>query len=256
MIEYRYGLLSEETLEKLYDMGIYPIEEDFKKEEKQYVVYYDETLPELVPEKYISCKDVDETGWDVKWKDYIKPGFLTETIRFEFDTDISPDENTIIINPSMAFGTGTHPTTKCAAKLLEKVAKGRIVVDAGCGSGILAITASVRGAEKVYAFDIDPSALPNTYENIALNNIRNISAWAGGVESFCGKADVFTANIITSVLKIIHPYVMSIRPEYIVYSGILISEYDEFMKDIDTEGYSVVETTENEEWKGVMLKCL
>lgn len=255
MLEYRYGELSEKTLELLEDMGIYPIEEEFKGEERCFVIYFDETLPELIDESYISCKPVEETGWDEKWKDYIKPGFLTDTLRFEFDPSIEPDKDIILINPSMAFGTGTHPTTRCAARLLEKVCAGYTVADVGCGSGILALAALKRGAVRAYAFDNDPVALFNTYENIALNRAGNIYAWAGGIESFKGGAEIIITNIITSVLTVIHPYVLNLRPAYIVYSGILGSEYDEFIDSLKLEGYQVTDTAAIDEWRGVLFKC-
>lgn len=243
------------TREILAELGIYPIEEDFKGESVCNVIYFDETLPEIIEEQYLTRTPVEDTGWEEKWKEFIKPGNLTDSIRYEFDASIQSDENTIIINPSMAFGTGTHPTTKCAAELLENVCSGKNVIDAGCGSGILAITASKRGAAKVYAFDNDPVALFNTYENISLNHIDNIYAWAGVIESFRGEVQVVVANIITSVLKIIHPHVMALRPEYIIYSGILDSEYGEFISSLKLEGCEVAGESSHKEWRGVLIKC-
>jgi ribosomal protein L11 methyltransferase len=254
MYEYRYGNLTEETIEMLSDKGIYPIQESFKGEGECFIIYYDETLPQIIDQDYISRTLVEETGWEDKWKEFIKPGDLTDNIRYEFDADIEPNENTILINPSMAFGTGTHPTTRCAAQLLEDKCSGKTVMDVGCGSGILALAASKRGAEKVYAFDIDPVSLINVFENIELNKADNISAWAGTIESFSGEADVVVANIITSVLNVIHPHVLELKPEYIVYSGILDSEYDEFIAGLDLDGYEVVESNQVDEWRGVLLK--
>lgn len=255
MYEYRFKQLAEESVTKLEDNGIYPIEEDFKNQDICFVVYYEDGLDGLIPDEWYSKVEVEETGWDTKWKEFIKPGNLTETIRYVFELDTEPDDNTIIINPAMAFGTGTHPTTRCAARLLEKVADGKTVADAGCGSGILAIAASKRGAKAVYAFDIDPDALGNTYENIANNRADNVTAWVGGIESLKVKTDVVVANIITSVLNMIHPYVLDIMPEYIVYSGILLDEYDDFMAELDLSSYEIVEKTSEAEWCGVLLKC-
>lgn len=255
MLEYRYGELSEKTLEILADLGVYPIEEDFKGESVCNVIYFDETLPELIEEEYISCVDVEDTGWEEKWKEYIKPGNLTPTIRYDFDLNKTPDSETILINPSMAFGTGTHPTTRCAAQLLEKVCEGKTVLDIGCGSGILAIAASKKGAKEVCAFDNDPVALVNVAENIKLNRIDNITAWAGEITGFSGSAEVVVANIITSVLNIIHPDVLKLKPEYIVYSGILGSELEEFIAGLDLADYEMIDTTGIEEWRGVLLRC-
>lgn len=255
MYEYRYGELAEEIIEKLADLGIYPIEETFKGEARCNVIYYDETLTEIIEDDYISRTLVEETGWEEKWKEFIKPGNLTDNLKYDFDIDKDVSSDTILINPSMAFGTGTHPTTRCAAELLEKVCEGRRVLDAGCGSGILAIAASKCGAEEVFAFDIDDIALVNTYENIKLNRVDNIHAWAGEIGGFRGDADVVVANIITSVLNYIHADVLALKPEFIVYSGILDSEYDDFMSQLDTSGYDIVESNGVEEWRGVLLKC-
>jgi ribosomal protein L11 methyltransferase len=255
MFEYRFEYLSEESFEILSDNGIYPIEEDFKGVGKCFIVYYGEGLEELISEAAFSCEEVQDTGWDEKWKEYLKPGNLTPTIKYNFDTDKEPDENTIVINPSMAFGTGTHPTTKCAARLLEGIVDGKKVIDVGCGSGILAIAAAKRGATQVSAFDIDPVALPNTLENIKMNRV-DVKAWTGEIDSYKGEADVVIANIITSVLKMIHPAVLSLKPEYIVYSGILDEEYEDFLNMIDISDYEVVDTNSDAEWRGVLLKCL
>lgn len=255
MYEYRFKQLTEESVEILADNGIYPIEEDFKNEELCFVVYYGDGLQELIPDEWFAKVEVEDTGWDTKWKEFIKPGNLTDTIRYVFELDAEPDRDTIIINPAMAFGTGTHPTTRCAARLLENVVDGKTVADAGCGSGILAIAASKRGAKSVYAFDIDPDALGNTYENIALNKADNVTAWVGGIESLSVKTDVVIANIITSVLNMIHPYVLDIKPEYIVYSGILLEEYDEFIAQLDLKDYEPVQKVSEAEWCGVLLKC-
>ncbi|MGE4266229.1 MAG: 50S ribosomal protein L11 methyltransferase [Deferribacterales bacterium] len=255
MYEYRFKQLSEESVTTLEDMGIYPIEEDFKGQDICFVVYYGEGLEDIIKDEWYQKVEVDETGWDTKWKEFIKPGNLTDTLKYVFDLDAEPDKETIIINPAMAFGTGTHPTTRCAAKLLEDVVDGKTVADAGCGSGILAIAASKKGAKAVYAFDIDPDALGNTLENIALNRASNVQAWTGGIESLGVKTDVVVANIITSVLNMIHPSVLEIKPEYIVYSGILSEEYEEFMKELDIKDYEIVRTETEAEWCGVQLRC-
>ncbi|MGE4317878.1 MAG: 50S ribosomal protein L11 methyltransferase [Deferribacterales bacterium] len=255
MYEYRFKQLSDDSVLALEDRGLYPIEEDFKGQDICFVVYYEDGLEDIIPDEWFSKVEVQDTGWDTKWKEFIKPGNLTDSLKYIFDTDGVSDENTIIINPAMAFGTGTHATTRCAARLAEPIVSGKTVADVGCGSGILAIAAAKRGATNLYAFDIDPDALGNTIENIELNRCNNIKAWTGGIESLGVKTDVVIANIITSVLKMIHPSVLDIRPEYIVYSGILQEEYEEFMKEIDINDYEIVNTAQEAEWCGVLLKC-
>lgn len=257
MKEYRYFIRSEELEEALLDMELTVIEDDFKNEEVVFIVYSQDDLSSVFNDfgMEFTVKDVSETGWEDKWKEFLQPGWLTDNVYYCFDTETSaPHGRVVRIIPALAFGTGTHATTQAAARLLEGVAEGRRVADVGCGSAILAITASVCGAEKVYAFDIDDLAMGNARENIELNRCTNISAWTGGIESLKEHADVIAANIITMVLKSIHADVAARKPEYIVYSGILQEEYDEFMNSIDTDGYEIDAACEVKEWKGVRLK--
>lgn len=250
--------MTEEQSEMFYEEGFTVIEEDFKNETLCYTVYADENFSERLAELGLEYKvcDVDDTGWEENWKNYIQPGWLTDDIYFCFDNEKFDDGRMILrINPSLAFGTGSHGTTRVAAGLLCEVAEGKTVIDAGCGSGILAIAASLKGAKKVYAFDNDSVALNNTYENIKLNNRKNVFAWAGTSESMkIINPEIYCANIITSVLKIIHPDALAQNPDYIVYSGILTEEYEEFMESLDLTGYTIEKTASINEWTGVRLK--
>ncbi|QAR33367.1 methyltransferase domain-containing protein [Geovibrio thiophilus] len=257
MKEYRYFTKNEELEDILFDMELTVIEDDFKNEEVVYIVYADTDLSSVFSRFSVefTVRDVSETGWEEKWKEFLQPGWLTDNVYCCFDSETAaPSGKAVRIIPALAFGTGTHATTQAAARLLESVAAGRTVADVGCGSAILAITASVCGAEKVYAFDIDDMAMGNARDNIELNGCTNIQAWTGGIESLNEQADVVVANIITGVLKSIHDDVISRKPEYIVYSGILLEEYEEFMSSIDTSGYVTDASAEVKEWKGVRLK--
>ncbi|GAB1534582.1 50S ribosomal protein L11 methyltransferase [Geovibrio sp. ADMFC3] len=257
MKEYRYFKQNEEFEEALFDMELTVIEDSFKNEETVYIVYSDTDLTDIFKSFGIefTAADINETGWEEKWKEFLQPGWLTDNVFFCFDAETpAPSGKAVRIIPALAFGTGTHATTQAAARLLESVCQGKSVADVGCGSAILAITASVCGAEKVYAFDIDELAMGNAHENIELNGCKNIEAWAGGIESLNHHADVIVANIITSVLKVIHGEVIAKQPEYIVYSGILQEEYEEFMSDIDISDYAVEAVEVVKEWKGVRLK--
>ena len=257
MKEYRYLTRNDELEEALYDLGYTVIENEFK-DDNSFVLYTDDDLSQIFADYGVeyTTQNVEDTGWEDKWKEFLLPGWLTENVYYCFDEETeSPSGRVVRIIPALAFGTGTHATTQAAARMLEPAVEGKTVADVGCGSAILAITASVCGAEKVYAFDIDDLAMGNAHDNIALNKVTNVEAWTGGIESLGErKIDVVIANIITSVLKQIHETVLSYKPEYIVYSGILQSEYDEFMKSIDLTDYKVDDTVDINEWRGVRLK--
>ncbi|AHV98452.1 50S ribosomal protein L11 methyltransferase [Paenibacillus sabinae] len=127
----------------------------------------------------ISWKTVDEEDWAHAWKQYFKPLRLSErlTIKpvWEEYTPESPDEKIIVLDPGMAFGTGTHPTTALCLRALEKAIKGgEEVIDVGTGSGILAVGAMLLGARSVLALDLDPVAVYSAMENVKLNGLSDV----------------------------------------------------------------------------------
>lgn len=257
MKEYRFFKCDEELENIFFDMELSVIEDNFKGEEIVYIVYSDLDLSSFFQEHNLefTVKKVEETKWEEKWKDFLQAGWLTDNIYFCFDKDEkAPTEKTVRIIPALAFGTGTHATTQAAARLLEDVVDGKKVADVGCGSAILAIAAVKSGAKEVLAFDIDDLAIGNAKDNIKLNRCSNIKVWTGGIETLQESVDVVIANIITKVLKVIHDDIKALKPEYIVYSGILQEEYAEFINSINIEGYSIDAETDIKEWRGVRLK--
>lgn len=125
----------------------------------------------------IDVREVDEEDWANAWKQYYKPLRITDTITIKptwevYDAD--PEEIIIELDPGMAFGTGTHPTTALCLRTLEKVVQpGQDVIDVGTGSGVLAIAAAKFGARHVLAIDLDPVAVSSAHENIRLNQLEN-----------------------------------------------------------------------------------
>ena len=126
----------------------------------------------------ISWKTVDEDEWAHAWKQYFKPLRVSErlTIKptWEEYTPSSPDEAIIELDPGMAFGTGTHPTTALCLRALEKnITGGEEVIDVGTGSGILAVGAMLLGAKSVLALDLDPVAVESARDNVQLNRLAD-----------------------------------------------------------------------------------
>ncbi|PYI51814.1 50S ribosomal protein L11 methyltransferase [Paenibacillus flagellatus] len=126
----------------------------------------------------VKTREVDEEDWANSWKQYYKPLRLSErlTIKPTWETyePESPDEIVLELDPGMAFGTGTHPTTALCLRTLEKeVVPGIDVIDVGTGSGVLAIAAAKLGARRVLALDLDPVAVSSATENVRLNGLQH-----------------------------------------------------------------------------------
>ncbi len=153
----------------------------------------------------IYIEKIADKNWNEEWeKNYFKPLVIANNcvIRAPFHTDFPKTKYEIIIEPNMAFGTGNHETTSMMLEyILENNFETKTVLDMGCGTGILGILASLKGATKITAIDIDEWSFNGTKENAALNNIQNINTKQGDV-SLLGseKYDFIFANIQRNVL--------------------------------------------------------
>lgn len=126
---------------------------------------------------FIETREVDEEDWANSWKQYFKPLRISERITIKPTWEnYEPEEGELIVelDPGMAFGTGTHPTTSLCLKVLEQVIQeGDDVIDVGTGSGVLAIAAAKLGARHVLALDLDPVAVSSAMENTRLNGLES-----------------------------------------------------------------------------------
>lgn len=148
---------------------------------------------------------IKSQNWNEEWeKNYFKPLVINNecVIRAPFHTDFPKAKYEIIIEPNMAFGTGNHETTSMMVEtILENNLEQKKVLDMGCGTGILGILASMKGAKNVTAIDIDEWSFNGSNENAALNNIGNMTVKQGDAE-FLGDEtyDIILANIHKNVL--------------------------------------------------------
>lgn len=256
MFEYRFNNLNE-NFKVIFDLLEISVIEEEIYGENSFIVYSPEKLDDFFIENkiFFQKKVVFDTGWDEKWKEFLRPGKLTENVAYVFDEkDVSRYSKSIIINPALAFGTGNHPTTRIAANLLEEVCSDMTVLDVGCGSGILSIFASISGAKKIYAFDNDPVAILNARENILKNGCQNISLWAGEIYALKIKTEVVVANIISSVLLSLKQELYNKSNNYLILSGILLAEKDNFLKEFLNVNISIAKEMTQNEWYGVLLK--
>lgn len=211
----------------------------------------------------IEFSEIDEEDWSTSWKKYYKPFRLSERVVIKPSWEDYKQENGEIIvelDPGMAFGTGTHETTKLCAQFLEKYLKsGNKVMDIGCGTGILSIIAVKLGAGHVTAVDIDEVAVKVTKENSSINKVAN------NIDSFRGvltdipqqKADIIIANIIANVIIDISRDVPAYlkRDAYFITSGIIKERKQEVIDAYLSLGFSCEETAELGEWVAIVFKC-
>lgn len=153
----------------------------------------------------IDSEIIKDQNWNEEWeKNYFKPLVIGGEcmIRAPFHTEYPNAKYEIIIEPNMAFGTGNHETTSTIIEsILQNDLSGKTILDMGCGTGILSILASMKGAKYITAIDIDKWSYEGTTDNAILNNINNIEVKLGdatllGNESF----DLIFANIHKNVL--------------------------------------------------------
>jgi len=148
---------------------------------------------------------IPDKNWNEVWeKNYFKPLLIGARclVRAPFHTEYPSAEYELVIEPKMAFGTGNHETTTLVAEQILKIdLTGKTVLDMGCGTGILGMLASLKGAEKVTAIDIDSWSYESTIENAKLNNINNLEAKLGDAHLLGNELfDVIFANIHKNVI--------------------------------------------------------
>ena len=153
----------------------------------------------------LSSEAIPDKNWNEVWeKNYFKPLLIGGRclVRAPFHTEYEPAEFELVIEPKMAFGTGNHETTTLVAEqILDMDLNGKTVLDMGCGTGILGMLASLKGATSVMAIDIDTWSFESAVENARLNKIMNMQAKLGdasllGPETF----EIIFANIHKNVI--------------------------------------------------------
>jgi len=200
---------------------------------------------------------VEDSDWKDNWKEYFKPAKITDRIVIKPTWEAyerTVDELVIEIDPGMAFGTGTHPTTSLCVKLLEQYLEPDkdTVLDVGCGSGILSIASALLGAKDVLAVDIDPVAVDVSRENVDLNGLSSkIRVIAGDLtKGLREKADVVVANLMADLVMMLSKDVAAHLKGKSIYisSGILIEKQEEVAAAIEECGFRILDILEEGEW--------
>ena len=209
----------------------------------------------------LEMKDVDEEDWSNAWKKYYHPVQVGEHLVVcpSWEAyDRQPDEVVLTLNPGMAFGTGTHDTTRLCMELLEKyITPQDTVLDVGCGSGILAITAALLGANKIIGCDIDEVAVKVAGENAALNGVQDRIAFHQGdlTSQVEGSFQIICANIVADVIIRLSEDAGSYlaKDGIFITSGIIDTREQDVLNALEQNGFQVIERRTSGGW--VALAC-
>lgn len=211
----------------------------------------------------IQTNEVVEEDWATAWKKYYHPVKISNRFTivptWEEYEPVVTDELIIELDPGMAFGTGTHPTTVLCLQALEKyVTKGCKVVDVGTGSGVLAIGAAMLGASHVHALDLDEVAVQAAKENIELNHASDVVEVAHGnlLDTVKEPADIIVANILAEVILTFTGDAYSLLPNdgLFIVSGIIAQKRDLVRDDLVDKGFEIVETVLMEDWVAIIAQ--
>ncbi|MDQ0213931.1 ribosomal protein L11 methyltransferase [Oikeobacillus pervagus] len=211
----------------------------------------------------ISINEVHEEEWATAWKKYFHPvkvsSKFTIVPTWEDYQPINSDELIIELDPGMAFGTGTHPTTVMCLQALERtVREGDHVVDVGTGSGVLSIGAALLGARQVTALDLDPVAVESAKSNIRLNKVEaNISVSLNNLlDGIQEKVDIVVSNILAEVIVSFTGDVAKAVKQngYFIASGIIKQKQDQVKSAIESVGFEITETIAMEDWIAIIAK--
>ncbi|MDL1911499.1 50S ribosomal protein L11 methyltransferase [Chloroflexi bacterium CFX6] len=214
-----------------------------------------------------SYRQIADQNWMEAWKQHYRPILIGRRLLILPAWMESPDPNRIAIKiePGMAFGTGTHPTTQLCLELMEMFADLRDlkVIDVGCGSGILSIAALKLGAEKVLGVDIDEGSLGNSRENADLNGVGDgLILGVGSVREILegrfefGKAPLVLANILAPVIvRLFDAGLADLIEENgaVILSGILLEQEQSVLEAAQAQGLRMNERRQMGDWAALAM---
>lgn len=203
---------------------------------------------------------VARQNWNKEWESNYEPIVVSDrcVVRATFHEPMPQYAHEIIITPKMSFGTGHHQTTRLMLRhQLNVDHQGKVVLDVGCGTGILAIMAAKLGAASVKACDIDEWAVENSRENFELNGCSNIEVRQGSLQeaAFGGTYDIVLANINKNVLlDEMNTYVACLKPGgQLFLSGFYEADIDDLLEEAGK--YGLIEKARDSEksWAALLL---
>lgn len=216
-----------------------------------------------IPPRQVQLAEVDDQDWLHRWKDYFEP------IPLGGDFVVKPawshyrpreGERVIEMDPGMAFGTGTHETTRLCLRLLASYLQpGQRVLDVGTGTGILAMAAALLGSGPVLGVDIDEEAVKTARDNVAKNGLtERVTIAAGDLTAGLDfPADLLLSNLSAELIGRLAPAVMPLLGQEGIWlaGGLLTDKEAEVLEGLQAEGFRLVESLREGEWSALALKA-
>lgn len=208
----------------------------------------------------INYRRIDEEDWSHSWKAYFKPAPIGETIVIKpswCDYTAGKGQKILELDPGMAFGTGTHPTTVMCVQMIEKLLPPEgSILDIGTGTGVLLIAAALLGATKGYGTDNDPMAVTIAQQNLALNGVDpacfkvSRSDLVATLSTSFKTYDLIVANILADAIKAVTLEISGLLDQQgsFVVSGLLVKDEEEINACFQQHGLNITARMQQEEW--------
>ncbi|RBP02378.1 50S ribosomal protein L11 methyltransferase [Rossellomorea aquimaris] len=216
-----------------------------------------------IGENKVEISEVNEEEWATAWKKYYHPVKISDKFTivptWEDYKPVHSDELIIELDPGMAFGTGTHPTTVMCIQALERIVKEHdTVIDVGTGSGVLSIAAAQLAADNVRAYDLDEVAVRSARLNVKLNKVQQTVTVDENnlLNGVTGQADVIVANILAEIiLRFTLDAFELVKPGgFFITSGIIQPKKQEVRDALESAGFIIEEIMVMEDWVAIIAK--
>ena len=249
-------LIDEELMAKNRDIAIIHIYISPKENPAEALSFLRERLDDQKIPHTLRTDAIKEEDWAFGWKKYYHPIRIGEHIvvcpSWE-SCSLEPGDVMLRLDPGMAFGTGTHETTRLCLQMLEKFVKpGMDILDVGCGSGILSICGILLGGKSAVGVDIDQTAVKVADENAEMNHVQDKTVYLCGdlTDKVSGKYQIVCANIVADVVIRLIPDVGSFMDDgaVLLVSGIIEPRREEVVEALAQHGYQVIDSREEKGW--------
>ncbi len=257
----KIDLIDEELLQKDRQKAIVHIYISPEESPQEAVLFLSERYNSENIKHNISCENVEDEDWLHNWKKYFKPMKVGEKLLIKptWVDEYEQDARKILhLDPGLAFGTGTHETTRLCLVATEKYIKeNATVLDVGCGSGILSVASVLLGAKEVLGIDIDELAVKTANENAILNGVSNkITSIHGNLtDKVTNTYDIVLANIVADAIIMLSKDIGTFMHENSIYimSGIVDIRIDEVLNEV-TKNFEIIEKIEENGWYCLVAK--
>lgn len=217
-----------------------------------------------IGEGTITTHIVDEEDWAHAWKKYYHPVRVSERITivpsWETYEKKRENEEVIELDPGMAFGTGTHPTTfMCLEGIEEYMQSGDTVIDVGTGTGILAIAAAKLGAKEVFAYDLDEVAVKSATENVVHNQVKDCVHVVQGnllLDYQKDAPNLIVGNLLAEIVMKLSPQAKTVCPAggLLLVSGIIAEKKEMVCDQLDVDGFDILKIYEMNDWIAICAR--